>query len=347
MSKSFKFLACMLVLLMPLVMISGCGSGASRQEVPAQGAVGENTAKADDFPSKPLKIIVQYGPGGGVDVTARLLAKYAEKYLGQNIVVENRTGGSGVLGLTALANSDPDGYTLGLIFPNTAVEKYLLEGVTYSLDSFEPIVQINFDPAFLVTKTGGPYDKPLSEILEEAKTKDINMGIGALWQGFDFVKLLLAKETGSEFTRIGYEGGAAVAKALLAGDVDLGMLFPTEWVNYYESGDLKGIAVASEERWPGFEEVPTFKELGIDIGDMGVRRFLVAPKGIEDNRLAILEDAFLKALNDPELKAEYKAVGMGVLPAGAKESYVTLQNEGQLLIDIVVEGGFKPGDPPR
>lgn len=329
MSKGFKFLAFVLVLLMPLVIISGCGS-----------------AKADDFPSKPVRIIVQYGPGGGVDVTARTIAKYTEKYLGQRIVVENRVGGSGVLGVTALANSDPDGYTLGIIFPSTAVEKYLLEGITYSLDSFEPIVQINFDPVFLAAKAGGPFDKALSEILEEAKTKDVNIGIGALWTPFDFVKLLLAKETGVEFTRIGYEGGAVVGKATLAGDIDLGMLYSTEFVNYY-GRDLKGIAVSSERRWPGFEEVPTFKELGINIGDMGVRRFLAAPKGIDDNRLAILEDAFLKALNDPELKAAFEAMGSIVLPAGAKEAYDTLHKESQLLIDIVRESGIKPGDPPR
>lgn len=343
--KRLKFFACIIIFTFSLFIISGCGSKAVSSNNTGEETI--ETAQKDDFPSKPVKIIVQYGAGGGVDVTARLLAKYAEKYLGQNIVVENRTGGSGVVGVTALANSDPDGYTLGIIFPNTAVEKYLLEGVTYSLDSFEPIVQINFDPAFLVTKAGGSYDKPLSEIIAEAKTKDINMGIGALWQGFDFVKLLLAKQTGAEFKRIGYEGGAAVAKALLAGDVDLGMLFPSEWVSYYQSGDMRGLAVAAEERLAGFEEVPTFRELGIDIGNMGVRRFLVAPKGIDPNRRAILEEAFLKALNDPELQKEYESVGMSVLPAGAEESVATLNEEAKILIDIVVEGGFKPGDPPR
>lgn len=300
-----------------------------------------------DFPKGPVRIIVQYGPGGGVDVTARLLAKHAEKYLGTNIVVENVTGGSGVVGLTTLASSKPDGYTLGLIFPNTAVEGSILEGVNYNIDSFDPIVQINFDPAFMVAKKGGEYDVPLIEILERTKEDQLNMGIGALWQAFDFVKLLLAQNEGAEFTRVAYEGGAAVTTAIASGDLDLGMQFPNEWISYYNTGDVVGLAVASEERSPSFPDVPTFKELGVDIGNMGVRRFLAAPKGLDPEILNMLEDAFLQALNDPELIADYKAAGMSVIPAGTEEARETLAKEANELKEIVEKAGIKPGDAPK
>jgi tripartite-type tricarboxylate transporter receptor subunit TctC len=341
-----KLLAMFMAITMLTLVVSGCAGqpSATGSEEPAKTT---ETEKTVDYPKQPVRIIVQYGAGGGVDVTARLLAKYAEKYLGQSIVVENVTGGSGVVGLTTLAASKPDGYTLGLIFPNTAVEGMILEGVTYSIDSFEPIVQINFDPAFVVTKKGGAYDKPFTEIMEMTKKDKLNLGVGALWQAFDFVKLLLVQNEGVEFTRVAYDGGGPVTKAVASGDLELGMQFPNEWISYYNTKELSGLAVAAEERLAAFPDVPTFKELGIDIGDMGVRRFLCAPKGIDPSVMAVIEEAFLKALADPELQAEYAAAGMSVLPAGSVEAKETLYKEAEILKEIVTKAGIKPGDAPQ
>jgi len=344
-----------LVLVLACSLFGACSGSSSSPSSSSAPAVPDFPAQsassaaptADAFPTQPVKIIVQYAAGGGVDVTARLLAKYAEKHLGQNIVVENRTGGSGVLGLTALAGSDPDGYTLGLVFPNTAVEHMIMEGVSYTIDSFEPIVQVNFDPAFLVAKKGGPCDVPLADLLATTKQDQLNMGIGALWQGFDFVKLLLAQQEGAKFTRIAFDGGAGVTKALAAGDIDVGMQFPNEWVSYYNTNEMVGIAVASEERLTAFPDVPTFKELGIDIGDMGVRRVLVAPKGIDPSRLHVLEEAFLKAMQDPDLIKEFNELGMSVIPENAQVANELLHSDADLLIDIITIADVKPGDPPN
>lgn len=307
---------------------------------------GEETGT--DYPNQPIRFIVQYAAGGGVDVTARLVSKYAEKYLGQSIVVENVTGGSGIVGQTELANSENDGYTIGMIFANTAVDVKLTDGVTYTLDSFDPVCQVNFDPAFLVARKGSEYDVPLDEFLKMTKENQLTMGIGALWQAFDFVKMTLQADYDAPFTRVAYDGGAGACTSVVAGDANVAMVFPNEWMSYYQSGDLTGIAVSAPERLDAFPDVPTFAELGYDaINSFGVRRVIVAPAGTDPQVLAKLEDAFMQALADPELVAEFQALGMSVVPADAQTAFASLKEEGKILSDLVETFGVKPGDAPQ
>lgn len=315
-------------------------------------ACGSNPSAGDDtgsdYPNQPIRFIVQYGAGGGVDVTARLVSKYAEKYLGQSIVVENVTGGSGIVGQTELANSDPDGYTIGMIFANTAIDIKLTDGVSYTLDSFDPVCQVNFDPAFLVARKGSEYDVPLDDLVKMTKENQLTMGIGALWQAFDFVKMTLDSEYDAPFTRVAYDGGAGACTSVVAGDADVAMVFPNEWMSYYQSGDLGGIAVSAPERLAAFPDVPTFAELGYDkINSFGVRRVIVAPAGTDPEILDKLEDAFLKALADPELIAEFEALGMSVVPADAETAFASLKSEGETLAALVDAFGVKPGDAPQ
>lgn len=329
-----------------LMMFSLCACGSPNEPADNQGE--EQNTETSDFPNQPIKFIVQYAAGGGVDVTARLVAKYAEKYLGQSIVVENVTGGSGIVGQTALANADPDGYTIGMIFANTAVDVKLTDGVTYTLDSFDPVCQVNFDPAFLVARTGSAQDVDLDTLVEMTKADQQTMAIGALWQAFDFVKMTLEADYDAVFTRVAYDGGAGALTSVVAGDADVAMVFPNEWMSYYQSGELKGVAVSAPERLKAFPDVPTFKELGYDsIESFGVRRVIVAPAGTDPAILAKLEDAFLKALADPELIAEFEALGMSVVPAPAEQAFADLKAEGQVLADLVDSFGVKPGDAPK
>lgn len=327
--RNLAFVLAALMLLACTACGSGSGSGAS------------------DYPDQPIRFIVQYGAGGGVDVTARLVAKYAEKQLGQSIVVENVTGGGGVVGQTELANAKPDGYTIGLIFANTAIESMITEGVTYSLDSYEPICQVNFDPAFLVARTGSEYDVPLDELLDMTREKTLTMGIGALWQAFDFVKMSLQSNYDAPFTRVAYDGGAGACTAVASGDADVAMVFPNEWVSYYNTGDLSGIAVSAPERLDAFPDVPTFAELGYDeIESFGVRRVLVAPAGTDPEIVSKLEKAFLAALEDPDLVKEFGDLGMSVVPANAEDAAANLKAEADVLSELVTSFGIKPGDAP-
>jgi len=303
---------------------------------------------ASDFPNRPITFIVQYAPGGGVDVTARILANIASKYAGVNIVVQNITGGGGTVGVTELAKANPDGYTLGLVFPTTLMESSVIEGVAYGSDSFQPICQINYDPVMMMVKANTEYDVTFDELVKMTKEKKLNMGVGALWTTFDLLKSYLRHYYDIDFKRIHYgSGGAAVAGAILAGDVDVGLMYPNEWISYYQSGELKGIGVASTERLKAFPDVPTFDEMGYEVGNIGVRRILIAPKGTPEEVMVRLEEIFMKALEDPRLAEEYAKVGMSFLPAGREEATANLFEEAQKFLDLIEELDIKPGDAPK
>ncbi len=304
-------------------------------------------AAEDQFPTKPVKIIVQYSPGGGVDLTARMLAKYAEKHLGKNIVVENRVGGSGVLGVTLVAEAPADGYTLGLVFPFTSVDHKLIDGVKYTGESFAPICMINFDPVFLVVKKGGQYDVDINKLIEMTKASQLTMGVGAIWTPFDYLKLLLEQKYDAKFTRLGFDGGAGVTRALASGDADVGTQYAGEWISYYKAGEMTGVAVANDERLAAFPDVPTFKEKGLDVPSMGTRRFMAAPAGTPENRLKILEEAFMKALADPELAKEFAGMGMSINPGDMETAKQIFADESKLMLGIIDQAGIKHGDPPR
>ena len=348
MKRTSRMIALLLAANMILSMSACGGTSGDSQTASTDTQADSQTASDSDYPKQPIKFIVQYAAGGGVDVTARLVAKYAEKYLGQSIVVENITGGSGVVGQTTLATADPDGYTIGMIFANTAIDSMITEGVTYSLDSFAPICQVNFDPAFLVARAGSEYDVDLDTLVQMTKESQLTMGIGALWQAFDFVKMSLEADYGAPFTRVAYDGGAGACTAVVSGDADVAMVFPNEWMSFYSTGELVGIAVSAPERLEAFPDVPTFAELGYDkIESFGVRRMLVAPAGTDPEILDTLEDAFLQALNDPELIAEFTELGMSVVPADAEEAFANVKAEAEVLGELITGFGIQPGDAPR
>lgn len=343
--KLWKRLLSLAIAIVLMCSFVACG----RNTAPVQHASETEPAAAapeSTFPEKPINFIVQYGAGGGVDVTARLLANIASEYAGQNIVIQNITGGSGSLGVTELAHSAPDGYTIGLIFPVTLMESSVIEGITYGFDSFEPICQVNYDPAMMVVKSG-TYNT-LQEIVDTTNVSTLNMGIGAMWTAFDLTKLMLYNKYDIDFTRIFYgTGGASVPSGILAGDVDCAMLYPNEWISYYQAGDMKGLAVASNERLAAFPDVPTFAEGGYDIGNIGVRRILVVPKGTPEDVVKRLEEIFMQALEDPRLKEAYENVGMSVAAENRENAAKYLYEEAGTFIDLLEEMQIKPGDSPR
>jgi len=348
-----KFSLSFLVLMM-VIFLAACGSASNTAQEKTETKTNENTnqqekpaqetAKNDGFPEKPVRLIVQYPAGGGVDVTARLFAKHAEKYLGQKIIVENKTGGSGAIGVTSVATSKPDGYTLGVVIPNTITDELLLNDIKYNADSFAPIVQINADPSILAVKGDSPI-KSLEDFVNKAKSGKTTIGIGAVWTTNDFVKLQLEKEAGIELTRIPYQGGAPVTQSLLAGDIDSGTQYPGEIIDYYKSGELRGLAISTPEKVDTFSEIPTFKEQGYDI-EFNIWRMIAAPAGTPQEHIDVLEEAFMKALEDPETAKDFNNAGLEISALNSAQSQEKLKSEAEKYKAIISDLGLEPGANP-
>lgn len=271
------------------------------------------------YPSKDITVIVPKSPGGGTDITTRGLVKYAEKYIDAKFVVENKPGGGGVTGMVEGANAEADGYTLTMTTVELAMLPHMDRSpVTY--EDFAPIVSPIADPAALIVPADAPYDTLLdfmSYVKEHpGEVKVGNAGIGSIWH---LAAVAIEDQFDVEFTHVPYDGGSAPAvAALVGGHIDAVTVSPGNALSQIEAGQLKVLAIMSDERSPLFPDVPTFKETGFDFY---VRAWaaLTAPAGTPQEVMDILTEAFMKAAQDPEFKEYMRNQGIEPVEIGPEQ----------------------------
>lgn len=305
--KTMKRLLTMVLAGVMVLSMSACGSSSSQPSQPS----GENASagSGSDFPKKIVQIIVPFGAGGGADISVRTLAKYAEESLGQKIVIQNITGGSGTVGLTQLAGSAPDGYTLGYFACTNSNDSLLFDGIQYGVDSFVPVVEYSADPHIIVaSKKSGITD--MASLVEAAKANpgELTLALGGAWTSHDFLRISLEEKEGIQFKRMVYQGGAEAITSVASGDVDLAVPFVSEAIPQIEAGNVVPIAITSAERFDVVSDIPTIKEQGVDY-EHTMWRGLVAPTGTPQEIVDKLADAFEAAWNNPEYQAEAKEAG--------------------------------------
>lgn len=276
----------------------------------ALGALGALTAGAasaqSDFPSKEITVIVNYGAGGATDLSTRTLAAAAEEHLGVPLKVVNRAGGAGTVGPTVLASAKPDGYTIGVTsFSPMAIQPNMRE-VPYTLDDFEFLAGTGRYRYGLAVQADSEF-----ETMEDfvAAAKEDKVTISASGPPNNIALFQLAEATGGKFDWIPYPSGNDSAVALLSGEVDATAQNPTDIVQHVESGQMRMLASLSPVRWFELPEVPTLRDLGYDIA-IDSWSGLAAPAGTDPERVAILEDALSKAMNDPEVQEQFRTLGM-------------------------------------
>lgn len=270
--------------------------------------------KPKDFPAQPIEFTVVYPAGGGMDVTARLLAKYVEKWSGERIIVSNRTGGAGMIGHSYLATqAKPDGHTVGVLANLVWGDAMLRAQGRWSLNDLEPIGYINSDALTWVGRTEGPYKGySLKQIIQAAKDKPGTVRIatvpGSMWE---YIVEQIEAASGAKFLRVPFQGGGAGISALVGGNVDVAQGFYSEFRGHLEGGKVAPLAVAAAGRMDFLKDMPTFNEsLGSNEYLWQVIRFAVVPKGTPADRKAYLGAAIATAMKDPELIAEYRKFGV-------------------------------------
>ena len=270
--------------------------------------------KPKDFPTQPIEYTVVYPAGGGMDVTGRLLAKHVEKWSGDKILVNNRTGGAGMIGHSYLATqAKPDGYTVGVLASLLWGDAMLRAQARWSLNDLEPIGYLNSDALTWVRQTEGPYkDMSLKQLIQAAKDKPGTIRVatvpGSMW---DYLVEQIEANTGAKFLRVPFQGGGAGITALVGGNVDVAQGFYSEFRGHLDGGKVAPLAVAAGGRMDFLKDNPTFNEaLGGDEYLWQVIRFAVVPKGTPADRKAYLGAQVKAAMTDPELIAEYKKQGV-------------------------------------
>ena len=269
------------------------------------------TEEIKEFPNKTISVIVPFGAGGGTDALARKLADVVQKQTGYSIIIENKTGGSGAVGMSEGAIAKPDGYTVTM----TTVEVVLLPAAklaNFQATDFKGIIRVNFDAASIIVKKDNPANT-LEELVANSKTakKATSVNVSAFPTNYWLCGALLKEQSGGNFNLVEEPNGAAQEIAnLLGGHVDVIICTLAEAAQYVENGDFKFIATASSERNSKYPNVPTFIENGYDI-EVGTWRGFMVPKATEASVVAKLEKIFTDAYDSQEFKDFLNKMGFG------------------------------------
>ncbi len=255
------------------------------------------------FPERPITLVVNQTAGGGADNSCRAMAKKAEKFLGQPIVVVNKAGGAGTVGAGTVAAAKPDGYTIGVLsFAPLTMVPHSVQLPYNPLKDFDYIMGYGEYMYGIAARTDSPF-KTLKDLIQFAKAnpgkiKFSTTGL-ALPNNFGMIKLSKA-EGGIKWEPVVFKGAPESVSACLGGHVDIVSQNPADVVPYIKARRLRLLVSFSDRRWEWVPDVPTLKELGYKFDVSGSWLALGAPKGIPNPALDKIRDAFKKALDDPE-----------------------------------------------
>jgi tripartite-type tricarboxylate transporter receptor subunit TctC len=222
---------------------------------------------AQEWPTKPVKFVSPYPPGGSVDPLARLLAAKLTDALKQNFLVENRTGASGIIGTDYVAKSAPDGYTFCFIFDTHAVHQALNPKLPFDpVKDFAPVMLVGYAPMAITTAASKPY-KNLADLLAAAKAKPDTITIGNVGNGSlgHLATIVLNQAAGVKLVPVPYKGGGPLSLDVMGGQVDLAMASTAAQAQHVKSGKMRALALTGDRRSRTMPDVPTLKELGFDV----------------------------------------------------------------------------------
>ena len=253
------------------------------------------------FPDRPIRLIIPWAAGGPADAGFRILAQSVSKKLGQQVIVDNKAGASGIMGAMALQEAKPDGYTISQMHMSVLRQPLLNKSLTYHpINDLTYILQITGFVMGVVVRADAPW-KTLPELLAYAKTNPGKLNWGTLGIGSTqhlAMERVGIAQGGLSWTHAPYRGTADTLRALLGGEID----FASEssgWAPMVEAGQLRLLAVFTAQRAKRFPNVPTVKELGIDVV-IDSPGGLIGPKGMDPAVVAVLADAFRAAAQEPE-----------------------------------------------
>jgi tripartite-type tricarboxylate transporter receptor subunit TctC len=266
----------------------------------------------DPYPSKPITMIVPFPPGGVADIVGRPLASQMEKVLKQPVVVVNRTGAGGAVGMAAAAKAAPDGYTILMALSSISIfpvsDRISGKAPSYEMKDFAPIALITADPTVLVVSADSPW-KTLKEFVDSAKAYPgkINYSSSGVYGTLHVAMEIFANSAGIKLFHVPYQGGGPALTALLGGQVHALASGPAPAVGQIKAGKMRALASWSTERLPLMPEVPTFKELGYD-AEFYIWSGVFAPAAIPTPVLDRLRAAVREAANSAEFKGAMEKV---------------------------------------
>ncbi|MBS1115843.1 MAG: tctC [candidate division NC10 bacterium] len=268
-------------------------------------------AGAQEYPSKPIEVVVGAAPGGGTDMIARAVADVAPKYVGQPLVVVNKVGAAMVIAAQYVATSKPDGYTLNVAGGSETVAVPHFRSVPYDpINDFEPVIRFIIERVGFYVKADSPW-KSMKDFVADAKQNPdkysyAHAGVGGIHHA---TMLAVEKRAGIRLTAVPHKGGAENLAALAGGHVSMAIASPNEAYALVQSGRVRPLANASAKRAPNEPDTPTLREMGIDVYIENQKGF-VFPKGTPAPIVQKLHDNLRKVFDDPQFKANAEKLNL-------------------------------------
>jgi tripartite-type tricarboxylate transporter receptor subunit TctC len=264
---------------------------------------------AQEFPTKPISLIIPFGPGGTSDLTARAFVGAAPEYLGQPIIIQLKPGGGGAIASDIVAKAAPDGYTLLMGGPGPNTTLPAIEGRSKGPDDLAAVCRVNYLAMLTLVQANTPY-KTFKELIQYAKAHpgQLKFGHAGIWGGPDLLWKQIQLKTGITTKMIPYDGGAEALVGLLGGHIDLSCLAPTQSTPHIKAGKLRALSISDAKRDPDLPDVPTLREEGVDIVNL-LWKGIMAPKATPRPVIDKLASAFKKMFEDQSSKAIIKKLG--------------------------------------
>ncbi|WP_251863481.1 tripartite tricarboxylate transporter substrate binding protein [Achromobacter sp. Marseille-Q4962] len=273
-------------------------------------------AAAQDYPARPVRMIVGFAPGGGNDILARLMAEQLQRRLGQPFIVENRPGASGAIAIGAVKRAPADGYTL-LVGPSSGmtVNPALYRELDYDpVADFAPISLVGDIPMILVVKKDSPA-RSVGDLAALAGKNGKPLFAGAGANSFQLATAVFSSRTAIPAEVVNYKGNSAVVAALLSNEIDFALVDAAAVLPQLRSGHLRALAVTGARRFTLLPDVPTVTESGVQGFAMSFWSSLYAPAGTPDAVVATLQSAISAALREPDVAR--RLLELGIEPVGS------------------------------
>ena len=298
---------------------------------------------AQEWPSKPIKFVSPFPPGGSVDPLARLLALKVGESLKAQIIVENRVGASGSIGTSFVAKSPPDGYTWVFVFDTHAVNPALNPNMTFdTAKDLAPVMLIGTAPMAIATAAGKPY-KSFADVVAAAKAKD-GVTIGSIGNGSlgHLATILLSQASGAKLIHVPYKGGGPLTTDAMGGQVELAIASTAAISPHVRSGKLRALVVTGDKRSHTMPDVPALGEQGVRGIDALAWWGMLAPAGTPKPIMDRMHAEIQKALKLPDVrKTLTETLGMDIVAASPEASQKFIVGEMQRWAKVVKENNVK------
>ena len=302
-----------------------------------------SSASAQTYPDRPVRILVPYSPGGITDIAARVVGAKLSEYWGHQVVVENRSGGNGLIAMSAVVKADPDGYTLVMASGgDVSLNPVLIEKMPYDVErDLIPISGVSDAPIVLVANSRSLY-KSVADVIAASKSNPGSIDIGTPGVGSitHLVLEWLALSTGTKFQNVPFKGGGPAVQALIAGVVPLAVLASSSVAPYVQNGTLRVLGVTSTTRSSLNPEWPTLREQGIPEVNASNWTAMFAPKGTPQPVIDKLNADVVRALGSPDIRERFASGGVQVIPSTPSELAARQKNELAVFRSVVAKSGM-------